>query len=98
MKADAPIVIVWPPVSPAAIPALCEAARQLLQARPSATVVWDVSAIDRPDATTVDAIARLQLSVQRLGSELKLRNPDPALLELIDLAGLAGVVSSVPPS
>jgi anti-anti-sigma regulatory factor len=55
-------------------------------------LVLDCSPLERPDCSTIERIARLQLAVQRCGLELRLRNPNHPLLELIDLAGLAGVL------
>jgi len=46
----------------------------------------------RPDLALVDALARLQLSARRLGCSIRLRNPSPDLLDLLDLVGLADLV------
>jgi hypothetical protein len=45
-----------------------------------------------PDATTVDALARLQLSLRRIGLELCLRHPSRELEELLAFVGLDGVL------
>jgi anti-anti-sigma regulatory factor len=45
-----------------------------------------------PDLRTIDALARIQLSARRLGRELRLRNASSELAELLDLAGLRGVI------
>jgi anti-anti-sigma regulatory factor len=52
----------------------------------------DCRAISHPDAATIDRLARLQLAVQREGSELQLVGAQPCLLELIDFCGLAEVL------
>jgi anti-anti-sigma regulatory factor len=52
----------------------------------------DCRAIDRPDAGTIDGLARLQLAVRREGGELKVVGAQPGLLELLDLCGLAEVL------
>jgi len=44
------------------------------------------------DLATVDALARLQLAARRLGFELRVCSASPELFELIDFAGLAGVL------
>ena len=49
----------------------------------------DVSRITEPDERALDALARLQLSARRLGATIHLRNACPALVDLIELAGLA---------
>jgi hypothetical protein len=41
---------------------------------------------------TVDALARVQLTARRLGSELRLKDASQTLRELLSLAGLADVV------
>jgi len=43
-------------------------------------------------ATSVDALARLQLAAVRLGLFIVLRNASPELLELIAFMGLADVL------
>lgn len=52
----------------------------------------DCAALARPDAATIDGLARLQLAVQREGAELRLVGAQPCLLELIDFCGLAEVL------
>lgn len=59
-------------------------------------LVLDCGGLLKPDCATIDGIARLQLAVRRRGLELQLRNANEALLELIDLAGLVGVLSVEP--
>ncbi len=48
------------------------------------------------DIATVDALARLQLTARRLGWRLRLRNVSVELRELIELAGLTGVLGVEP--
>jgi hypothetical protein len=55
--------------------------------RESPVVLCDVSCA-RPDAVTVDTLARMLLDAQRGGYNLRLCNPSPQLLELIDFMGL----------
>jgi hypothetical protein len=58
--------------------------------RPS-TIVCDVGAL-APDAATVDALARLQLTTKRLGYEIRLRNASVDLQDLLDFVGLRDVL------
>ena len=51
------------------------------------TILYDVSALD-PDAATIDALARLQLSSRRVGLELRLRSASTELQELLAFVGL----------
>ena len=55
------------------------------------TILCDVSVLD-PDATTIDALARLQLSSRRVGLELRVRNASGELQELLAFAGLDEVL------
>jgi anti-anti-sigma regulatory factor len=59
-------------------------------------LVLDCSPLEKPDCATIERIARLQLAVRRCGCELRLRNPNDPLLELIGLAGLTGVLRFEP--
>jgi hypothetical protein len=51
------------------------------------TVPVDVAGLNA-DATTLDALARLQLAARRCGFEVQLRGSSPELRELIGFAGL----------
>ena len=59
-------------------------------------IVVDVSAIAEPDCGTVDALARIQLGAHRLGQRVVLRGARRELLELVELAGLSGVLRAEP--
>lgn len=60
---------------------------------PEPTVVGcDVSRITVADRDALEALARLQLAARRLGATIHLRNASPALADLIELTGLAGVL------
>jgi ABC-type transporter Mla MlaB component len=54
-------------------------------------LVCDVGALKKPDVVVVDALARLQLAVKRLGCQLQLANAREDLQELLDLMGLSEV-------
>ena len=58
----------------------------------SLAIVCDVRAISEPDVGTVDALARLQLTVQRLGGSIEFRGASRDLRELVELAGLREVL------
>jgi len=53
---------------------------------------WPLTGDDAADMSTVDALARLQLCAGRIGCTLWVRDAGDRLRELVDLAGLAGVV------
>ena len=64
---------------------------------PNTTVNYDVSALVRVDAGTVDALARLQLAARRRGCCIRLYDASPELLELLDFMGLSDVLLGVEP-
>ena len=76
------------PIDRADIPRLCAALQAMLEGGGVEIVVCDVGALDRPDAVTIDALARLQLTARRLGCRLRLRHASPELRELVAFMGL----------
>jgi ABC-type transporter Mla MlaB component len=74
------------------IPSLCDRARLLLEAGNAERLACDVGAILDPDAVTVDALARLQLTARRLGRQAHVERASPQLRELLAFMGLSGVV------
>jgi ABC-type transporter Mla MlaB component len=81
------------PVTRDAIPALCERARRLLEGGDAGPVPCDVAALAEPDAVTIDALARLQLTARRLGYHVELRRACEELEDLLTLTGLLGVLT-----
>ena len=81
------------PVPRDAIPAMCERARRLLQGCDAGPVACDVGGLAKPDATTIDALARLQLTARRLGRRVELRSACEELEDLLTLTGLLGVLT-----
>jgi ABC-type transporter Mla MlaB component len=84
------------PLTPADTAALCERARAELERSGAEVLVCDVAALTLPDAGTIEALARLQLTVRRLGRRMHLRDPTPELAGLLDLFGLAEVLRVEP--
>jgi ABC-type transporter Mla MlaB component len=80
------------PIDTAAIPALCGRVRALLESCDADPVVCDVGALIDPDAVTVDALARLQLTARRAGRQIRLRHACGELRELVVLMGLSDVL------
>ena len=83
-------------VDRAEIPGLCGRLRVLIASVAADQIVCDVGAVVGPDAVTVDALARLQLTARRSGHEIRLTHASPELKELLDLVGLAAVIRSAP--
>ena len=85
-------LVITGPIAPADVSGLCERVHTLLERSDADLVVCDVRSILRPDASTVDALARLQLTALRLGRRVRLRDAGEALQELLALMGLSDVV------
>jgi anti-anti-sigma regulatory factor len=74
------------------IPELCDRTRAALETEPADRLVCDVGAVVAPDAVTVDALARIQLTARRLGRRVWLRHASPELEDLLALMGLSDAV------
>ncbi|WP_407552510.1 STAS domain-containing protein [Streptomyces sp. Pv4-95] len=81
-----------PSIPAAEIPTLQRRLRALLRDRPPAAVLCDVRALVAPDAPTVEALLRLQLTARRHGHHLRLRHVPEALGLLLALTGLCEVL------
>jgi ABC-type transporter Mla MlaB component len=79
------------------IPRICDALGKLLDVSDVEVVVCDVGALVRPDAVTVEALARLQLTAVRVGCRVRLCNVSDELCELIAFMGLRAPMSSESP-
>jgi anti-anti-sigma regulatory factor len=89
---SATVVVLTGRVDRGEIPALCERVQALLQGGDARPVVCDVGALADPDAVTVDALARLQLTARRLGHRVRLRGACGELQGLLLLMGLSDVL------
>ncbi len=87
-SACAIVIEIVGPVDRADVPALCARVRLALDASDAGLVVCDVAALTDPDCVAVDALARLQLTVRRLGCRLRLRGVSPELQALLCFVGL----------
>ncbi len=92
------LLVMSGPISRAGIPGLCQRVRVLLEKQDGDLVVCDVGALGDPDAVTVDALARLQLTARRLGRQIWLHQACGRLRELLTLMGLTDVVPLAPAS
>jgi ABC-type transporter Mla MlaB component len=79
------------PIARADIPSLCERVRSLLGVGGAGAVDCDVGSLE-PDAVTVDALARLQLTARRLGLRVRFKDAPPELRRLLCLMGLDEVL------
>ena len=87
------IVALRGPIARGDIPALCARVHELLRRGGSGPVIFDITELEEPDAATIDALARLQLTALRVGRRIRLRN---ACGEVQDLLALVGLVDLLP--
>ena len=83
-----PSLAVPAPVRPGDVKELCDRAHDLVEERHADVVECDVTEVGLPDLATVEALARIELTVKRLGSDIRLRGASVELLELLALCGL----------
>lgn len=85
-------IVIAGAIAPAEISTLCRRVGLLLEATGANEVICDVDRLLEPDAGTVDALARLQLTARRLGGEIRLLGACDRLHELLHLMGLGSIV------
>ena len=90
------VLVLSGPVTPAELDALCARAGRWLESCTSEVVICDVGAVTDPDAATLDALARVQLTARRLGRRILLRGACQELRDLLSFAGLTDVVPCAP--
>jgi anti-anti-sigma regulatory factor len=88
------VIVVDGPLARGDIAGLCARARGELEAGAVDRLVCDVSGLDEMDAVVVDALARIHLTVRRLGGTLELRGADVDLVALLAWMGLDRVLRS----
>ncbi|ORT54026.1 STAS domain-containing protein [Streptomyces sp. CB03238] len=98
---DPKIFLVVGVIEPADVPRLCEELTELLSGSGGGDVgcdvICDIGGVTRPNLVTVEALARLRLTAQRLGRRMTVRNAQPAVRELLELVGLDGLLGEVTP-
>ena len=87
-----PRLVLSGPIARDDIPALCARVHVLLEGCDADPVLCDIGALDDPDAVTVDALARLQLTARRLGRRVQLRQACGELQDLLAFVGLGEVL------
>jgi ABC-type transporter Mla MlaB component len=92
-KPSTGIFVIDGPIAAADVPRLCDRLRTLLAASDAEIVVCDVGTL-AADATTIEALARLQLTARRLGRRIRLQRTSDDLDRLLEFAGLDEVLTS----
>ncbi|MFC8514022.1 STAS domain-containing protein [Streptomyces sp. NPDC057257] len=90
------VLVLAGPVTRDEVTGLCDGVRALLEAGGAGVVVVDVAGVGPPGLGAVDLLARLQLAARRAGGRIRLRDPAPSLLALLDLVGLRFEVEGQP--
>jgi anti-anti-sigma regulatory factor len=71
---------------------ICRKVRAAIEETNADSVTFDMAALVHTDVVVVEALARLQLTLRRMGCTLKLKNVRPHLKELVGFVGLEGVL------
>jgi ABC-type transporter Mla MlaB component len=79
------------PIARDDLPGLCDRVCGLLAQSHARVALCDVEEVE-PDAVTVEALARLQLTARRLGRRIELRSGTPELARLLAFVGLSDVL------
>lgn len=80
----------WP-IADGAIAVLCERLQRVMTASGAEVVVCDVADLP-PSCRALEVLARLALTAHRANRTIRLQRASPALQELLDFTGLAGVI------
>jgi ABC-type transporter Mla MlaB component len=83
---------IYGPISRADLPGLCRRISALLEASGGDLALCEVGSVE-PDAVTIDALARLQVTARRHGCRILLRHTSHELRELIAFMGLSDVLA-----
>lgn len=92
------VLVITASLGPTGVTWLADRVRDRLGDEGDRTVLCDVGVVNEPDIATVDALARLALTVRRLGGHVELRRASQDLRDLLSLAGLDEVLPCVPES
>jgi ABC-type transporter Mla MlaB component len=79
------------PITRADLPGLCRRISELLEGSTPEVALCELRGV-KPDAVTIDALARLQVAARRHGCQIRLRHASSELLELIAFMGLRDVL------
>ncbi|HEX2025641.1 MAG TPA: hypothetical protein VHH92_04530 [Actinomycetota bacterium] len=89
---DTVVLLVTGPIARGRLPKLCQRIRSLLEGSSAELVVCDVGAMEPPNAETMEALARVQLTALRLGRRVRFVDASGELKDLLAFSGLTDVV------
>jgi ABC-type transporter Mla MlaB component len=92
MNRSPAVLVLTCPIAPQDIPALCRRACTLAERSDAELLVCDVGGLVEPDVVAVEALARVRLTVRRLGRGVRVRNSCRELQELLAFMGLADIL------
>ncbi|GGZ18835.1 hypothetical protein GCM10010387_09310 [Streptomyces inusitatus] len=92
VNTDPVVVRIQGPVSRDDVPRLCQELSARLTDTGATEAVCEVEALAPADLTAVEALARLRLTAGRHGCRIRLHEPTPELLDLLDLIGLRDLI------
>jgi NADPH-dependent ferric siderophore reductase len=85
------VIVITGPIADGDVEALCALLRAVVATSDAAVIICDVAALPA-NARAIEALARLQLTARRLHRRIRLQRASPELRQLLQFAGLAGVV------
>jgi ABC-type transporter Mla MlaB component len=94
--AAAAVLVLSGTLAPGDAAPLCGHVRELLAGQDAGLVVCDLSGLAGAGLAAVDVLARLQLTVRRLGHRIQFWNVPRELLELLVLSGLDKALPTAP--
>ena len=95
MASPQPMLTLAGPLEAPALSALCAQVQRLVRTG-ARVVTCDVQDVPASHLTTVDALARLQLTARRAGGRIRVLDVPPELADLLALAGLTAIVDDDP--
>jgi ABC-type transporter Mla MlaB component len=90
-RSDTMVVTIGGLITPGHVDGMCAGLRGALNACDPERIVCDVAHVRRPDAATIDLLARLALIARREGRQMALAGVPTELSDLLVFAGLGGV-------
>jgi ABC-type transporter Mla MlaB component len=86
------VLVMTGPITRADVPILCDRIRVLLEGSDADLVICDMGVLVKPDAATIEVLARLQLTARRLRRQVQVLDACGELRDLLALTGLSDVV------